>query len=443
MATGCLLVPLLLATVLRQPIAVDGGCAAAPQRALLQCSGADAPYFQRLSPNATLWIGCVACALPVIDARTFAYRRNMLSHLEITRSDTARLRRGAFGSLYVLRVLSLRGNRLQFLEPGCFEGLQRLLQLDLSLNSLQLLEEAAFGGLRSLDLLDLSDNRLETLHPQAFAGLARLQHLQLNRNALLRLQQRLFLPLQRLRVLFLEHNGLQHIHQEAFMGLAQLQHLYLNNNSIEFLLQYNFRPLAGLQQLQLRGNLLREVQVSAFNGLRRLRVLHLADNRVSDIKPYGLVGLDELRVLDLVRNRLRQVALARLDPLRHLQVLWLNDNPIGKLVVGARDAPLEALEVLDLSGSGLRVFDHASLLRATPRLRELVLANCSLECQFGARLAADCSAANVTLCLTSRCSPDDTPPVCPPTAPPLPAGASPLPPLRAALILAIHLMYYF
>lgn len=376
----------------------------------LTCTNINTGYIQNFGKplNRTHWIKCVNCSLTSINERTFHFPKNNISYLELQECEIVNLKKFAFSSFFLLKLLNLRGNKIDYLEPKCFTGLKRLLQLDLSSNFLTILTDNIFSDLVNLDILNLNKNQIFHIQPYAFAGLMNVKYLYLNSNDLKKLGDRMFKQLTNLKVLYIQHNGIVEIHQNAFQNLRNLNYLYLNNNSISFLVQYNFKPLTSLIDLQLRSNNLKEIQVSSFNGLKNLRFLYLGDNQISIVKPYGFIGLDSLAVLDLVKNNFSFVDYNYFDKIKSLHLLWLNYNYITEFKIDSRSEVQNSLEILDLSFNYLSEYNYKLLYSKIPNMKEIVLANNSFSCDFFTNMYSFYQEENISVCVSSSCTVNET-----------------------------------
>jgi Leucine-rich repeat (LRR) protein len=59
-----------------------------------------------------------------------------------------------------LKYLLLEGNVISVIPAGAFEGLNKLIHLELGFNKISVIEDGAFVGLQSLSVLDLYENEI-------------------------------------------------------------------------------------------------------------------------------------------------------------------------------------------------------------------------------------------------------------------------------------------
>ncbi|XP_027705216.1 leucine-rich repeat-containing protein 26 [Vombatus ursinus] len=129
-----------------------------------------------------------------------------------------------------VQVLLLDHNHMDFLPPGAFALLPRLLSLELQDNGLQRIHVHAFWGLEVLKSLDLSSNALQALEPGTFRPLRALHTLSLAGNRLMRLEPTWLGPLPLLQNLNLQNNLLSSMGSRVLERLPALRILNLHGN---------------------------------------------------------------------------------------------------------------------------------------------------------------------------------------------------------------------
>ena len=132
------------------------------------------------------------------------------------------------------------------IPEGAFQGLSSLKSLSFKnfdpsqyMNGLRKLVKNQFIGLENLEFLDLGGDRkqkgfstqLEEIEPGSFNGLNKLDTLDLSDNKLTRLFANSFQGMPNLTLLFLEGHKLQDIENGAFSGLQSLKALYLTSTA--------------------------------------------------------------------------------------------------------------------------------------------------------------------------------------------------------------------
>ncbi len=269
---------------------------------------------------------------------------------------------GAFNGLGNLETLWLSNNRLTTLPGDIFDGLAKLQRLSLdnqwpndNKKGLETLDKDIFDGLVNMEDLYLDNNRLrslnkdifddltklknlmlynnllETLHEDLFDGLVNIERLWINQNALTEIHPGTFQGLTRLKSLALNHNLLETLHEDIFDGLVNIQQIFLNNNLLETLHEDIFDDLVNIQQIFLNNNLLETLHEDIFDGLIDLRTLHLHSNKLAALNENLFDDLTNLRTLYLYNNKLAALNEDLLNGLINLRTLYLHSNDLNNL----------------------------------------------------------------------------------------------------------------
>lgn len=145
-----------------------------------------------------------------------------------------------------IETLTLHGNLLTNIQPGCFAGFASLRVLRLNDNKLERLHVGCFMELVGLEKLWLDRNRLSVIELGAFAGLVNLIFLNLSGNHLTRIQVKYFSGLPALHTLKLDSNRLETLEDGCFDELKNLKRLGLSINPLTKVLG----ALGGLSHLE-------------------------------------------------------------------------------------------------------------------------------------------------------------------------------------------------
>uniref|UniRef100_A0A803TRF2 LRRCT domain-containing protein n=1 Tax=Anolis carolinensis TaxID=28377 RepID=A0A803TRF2_ANOCA len=116
-----------------------------------------------------------------------------------------------------------------------------------------------------------------------------------------------------------------------------------------------FRALPHLRELHLSNNRLKTLPNSLWRNHPALTALDLTNNLLKDL-PLGLFGLARLQGLNLEGNGMRSVAEDAFRTVPELRFLFLQNNSLEALPRKVF-APLESLEVLDLSHNRLSALE--------------------------------------------------------------------------------------
>ncbi|XP_041833161.1 decorin [Melanotaenia boesemani] len=199
-----------------------------------------------------------------------------------------------------VKELYLRGNLIEQFRGGAFNGISKLVLLDLSANRLTNkglnrdsllnathLESLNLEGNRlkqvprhlppSLKTLNLEDNLIFSIKKAAFNTLKNLEHLGLARNKIFKVAPGAFRMLPILHQLDLCHNTLRQVPRQLPRGLHSIT---LTHNKIQSVPRDAFcwgnKSLSGLVQVQLEHNLIDmgKLDSQAFRCLRGFQVVH-------------------------------------------------------------------------------------------------------------------------------------------------------------------------
>ena len=143
---------------------------------VLQSLSISNQYETRITPSLWLEIG------------------DTLLKLEVSFTELRVLYRNMFVDTSLLERLRLIHNRISEIQPGSFNGLSRLKDLQLYSNELSELNSNTFVGLPLLEGLNVALNRISVVHPGTFRGLVSLRELWLYSNELVTLEWNVFRP---------------------------------------------------------------------------------------------------------------------------------------------------------------------------------------------------------------------------------------------------------
>ncbi|XP_067289801.1 transforming growth factor beta activator LRRC32 [Pseudorasbora parva] len=279
-----------------------------------------------------------------------------------------------------VRILDLHQNQIQFIQPGLFQNMSRLEELDLSGNSLYL--HAALnthiGPIRSPWRMDLSGNGLFTDMSDLFLKDApALTHLSLNGNSITKITKGMFNGSQALQSIDLHNNVIIEIEEGAFEPLSGLTQLNLSMNSISCITDFN---LVQLKTLNLSKNSLTNFQTEESEQEFELTNLDLRENKILYFPV--LPQKSKLTHLNLSRNLLRSVncsgPLEELENLKEAGYLLSDPEKTLSLCADNRHQDLPRLVFLDLSYNQLKAVPSA-FFASMIALESLNLSNNCLE----------------------------------------------------------------
>uniref|UniRef100_A0A8C8RPB1 Leucine-rich repeat protein SHOC-2 n=1 Tax=Pelusios castaneus TaxID=367368 RepID=A0A8C8RPB1_9SAUR len=192
-------------------------------------------------------------------------------------------------SLPHLRALNLRDNRLGRLSAE-LGGLSRLRELNLGNNIFEEVPEQ-LKYLSSLQKLHLFGNKITTISPTTFDGLEKLILLNLNNNKLKYLPPEIH-RLENLENMNLNNNQIESIPKEL-CSLQKLSELHLSHNCL-ITVPEEIGYMTNLRMLCLSRNQI-EVLPDGLCKLRKLRILDVAGNKIQ-IFP---IAMEDLMLMEL------------------------------------------------------------------------------------------------------------------------------------------------
>ncbi|KAJ9573808.1 hypothetical protein L9F63_008814 [Diploptera punctata] len=186
-----------------------------------------------------------------------------------------------FNGLEKLLKLQITSRRLKYIEIGTFEYLTVLKYLDLSYNMLSEIKYGMFRGLRSLKVLKLNHTHISSIGKDVFEGLQSLERLSLDSCPITTINNDTFIGLKNLRELFISSDNIKQIDSDAFNGLSKIKiiHLFIHKNLI-LLKNNSLSKLKTLEVFHLSGdeagtftNVL-PIQIFSKNISHRLENIH-------------------------------------------------------------------------------------------------------------------------------------------------------------------------
>nr|CAD2169447.1 unnamed protein product [Meloidogyne enterolobii] len=264
--------------------------------------------------------------------------------------------------LPLLSQLYLMGNELEQIQLGSFVGMPMLEMLDLSGNRISALSTGAFIYLKNLRHLRLSHNRLggpDLSTGNLLRGPRHLKELQLDGNKLSAKQLNELLPdVTSLERLELNNCGLNdaELWSLNLSVVPKLKRIGLASNNLTQVPSASLRALPSLQILDLRENLIRSIGPCAFCGMNITTVL-LEGNLLglSNSKPFHREAFADTQLIEV-------------------DLGWNHFRHFDSSILSGAQATLEKLHL-----SGNQIEMNLNLISTLPRLKELHLADCSLN----------------------------------------------------------------
>lgn len=133
-----------------------------------------------------------------------------------------------------IQTIDMSNNELHSLPKEAFRaaGLVNLHRIRMRHCQIEDIHKDAFEGLQILIDLDLSDNRIHTVHPDTFRHNVRLRVITMHHNPMVTLDDGLFANLVHLQTVDLHDCQLARISPKAFFNASSLHTLILNRNNL-------------------------------------------------------------------------------------------------------------------------------------------------------------------------------------------------------------------
>ncbi|KAG5678342.1 hypothetical protein PVAND_008027 [Polypedilum vanderplanki] len=256
-----------------------------------------------------------------------------------------------------LKVLRLKGCRMDELYWEMFDGLSNLEHLALEENEIKEIPPFTFFGTPNIKSLSLSHNEILDMNYRSLAGLLELQLLDLSHNNIGKLSEQTFPPFPKLEIIDLRHNPIKNLFPYIFGVMNKTEVLYIgaddvalelnsdkpfeNLNSLIYLeipklnlpiMNENvFASLQNLEILKIKSGNIPYIEFDTFSHLLKLRELHMSNCNIQEISMDTFFGAKKLEIIDLSYNRLRDLPQGLFDDQHELNEIYLNDNQLTSL----------------------------------------------------------------------------------------------------------------
>lgn len=264
---------------------------------------------------------------------------------DLSQNDLLSLNKRVFMGLENVGCLDLSFNYMsQTLRGGMFDGMKKLVFLNMSFNRLDLYDAHAFSELKStLKLLDVSNNDFHFKmrgmgHRFWFLkNLTNLEVLSLANNGIgMRIDQRLLSN--SLKYLYFSGNhldimwGSENKYTHFFQNLTKLIYLDISNNGLKSVSPQELINLPiSIKGLSISNNLLKYFPWQNISTLSNLCHLYLNRNFLTYLPPNGTHFGPHFSLLDLSHNRFTFIPEDFFNKATSLKYLYLNHNQIKAL----------------------------------------------------------------------------------------------------------------
>ena len=183
-----------------------------------------------------------------------------------------------------VRTVDFCYNQIEYMAPGTFQGLLRLIFVYLNNNNLKILQTNSFLGCQLITVLTLTNNSIHEIEinslPMSFGAGGRTHDLQFNK--IKRLKPYTFRNL-KVDSLVLSHNEIEVIDENAFNEIAKIKEICLKYNKIYYIAKGAFNGILNLKLLDLSHNVLRSFDYNFFESFNRINLLLLNHNQLESI----------------------------------------------------------------------------------------------------------------------------------------------------------------
>ncbi|XP_037955244.1 chaoptin isoform X2 [Teleopsis dalmanni] len=319
------------------------------------------------------------CGLTNISPVAFDSLVNSLQILDLSGNNLTHIDHKLFNKFDVLRVISMRDNKIKIKQPmEQFNAMQyTLLKLDLSGDMNDPTNLQTLRKMRNMRSLSISRMGPTSIGPEDFKDFGvELEDLQITRASLSNIQSHAFKHVRGLKRLDFSENGIQSIENDAFVEIGHsLISLKISHGfSGTALPAEPMRHLTSLQELDFSNNKIQSMSDTSFHFLKNLRLLELHDNRIEQVLKGTFQGdiHSKLEEISFRFNHMTQVSQHTFFDLEALRKLHLDDNKIDRVERRAF-MNLDELEHLSLRGNKLNNLAEESF-QNLPKLEILDLA---------------------------------------------------------------------
>ena len=228
---------------------------------------------------------------------------NNLVDLNLSNCSIYNFEHEVFDSLTHLESINLSNNIISSIDNGLFEKNTQLQTIILQNNILDEINNGAFSVSKRLEKLNLSYNFITVLDTECLIS-SNLKELSLSHNRINNVLATAFSRLPNLRYLDLDHNVICDLDVNVFSVMSDLQYLNLSNNAIGALSYGIFWNLKELQSLYMKNNvLLQKIDQLLFCNQSKLLELDLSDNNIVEIQGNAFDSCPNLTILRLKTSK--------------------------------------------------------------------------------------------------------------------------------------------
>lgn len=294
----------------------------------------------------------------------------LLRYLDLSNFCLEKLNDSAIVEMPLVAWVNISHNKLIYIHPNNFKGVEKMFSLDISHNNLTDLN--LDNNLNNLQAIYLNSNRFFSI-PKIFGNESKLQYLDISFNNISNVTDATFKNISQLKVLHMSNNQIEYFNNDFTNSLANLselslasnhikeminitffkvlQSVNLSNNEIDYVDHSQFQNLNSLQLLSLSGNKIKTLPPGTFQQLKSLILLDISSNYITDIRFGSFRGLNSTSIINLSYNKLKFINVEVFHECFDLKTLIIDYNNISNIDVEKMAVAAPKLELLSLGGN--------------------------------------------------------------------------------------------
>lgn len=245
----------------------------------------------------------------------------------------------AFEGATSIKQLNLSCNHLELLSLDSFKYLNQLEILDLSAN---LLYNIVFNieHLQNLQWISLRNNKLKYINTGMFNNFANLNYLDLSNNHINSIhnivtnEQYNYMQntVSNLREILLNNNSLktENLSGGCFNNLTNVVFLDLSYNLLTFLKNSTFDGMISIRKLNISNCKINHLEYNVFENVSKLEIIDLSHNSITNLQ-INSDNLKSLSILILSHNFITSIAVSTIEPLININKLLIDNNQLQVL----------------------------------------------------------------------------------------------------------------
>ncbi|XP_005096664.1 carboxypeptidase N subunit 2 [Aplysia californica] len=335
------------------------------------------PMTRSQSSSVFVLVLCLATSVAAApECLSVCHCENESQDMSCVGGKVAEITAATGGDLQSLEMDKVMG--VQSMDRKCLQDLKDkdLTRLTITFSFVKTLDPGVFDNMTSLEELNLSKNEISSISPEVFTDLSHLRSLNLSHNRLAGLEGTLA-AIPTLTSLDLSSNSLQELPSGVFRSLTELTFLKLNGNSLKSLYSHSFEGLSNVREFHARDCDLNFVEKNVLAQMTKLVIVDLGKNLITVLPPPKVLSkVIFLKTLLLDSNKIQSIAKRQFVAL-HLQTLDLSSNVISDIDEDAFTAM--AMQELNLFNNSIVSLSKAVFQPLTHHLTYLNLAGNRLQ----------------------------------------------------------------